>query len=171
MQSEIITIIIPPGMWIDAEGDASRLICVISINGTLLHLEAIRVRHDEQRRELRPVNPEHDADFDHLCSYGSEGRFETTDHQRQEVRARRDAVRVRPAMHIHLVILNVEGDQVGAWATVHAAKAAALVEKLEAHYGGADDHAAHRIAPTAISLLVRFHPHPTTRIPEGRSHP
>ena len=43
-------------------------------------------------------------------------------------------------MHIHIVTLNVEGDQVGAWATVHAAKAAALVEKLEAHYGGADDH-------------------------------
>ena len=45
MQSEIITIIIPPGLWTDADGDASRLICVISINGTLMHLEAIRVRH------------------------------------------------------------------------------------------------------------------------------
>lgn len=43
-------------------------------------------------------------------------------------------------MHIHLVTLNVEGDQVGAWATVHAPKAAALAEKLEDHYGGADDH-------------------------------
>jgi hypothetical protein len=43
-------------------------------------------------------------------------------------------------MTIHIVTLNVEGDQVGAWATVHAAKAEALVEKLEAHYGGADDH-------------------------------
>ena len=43
-------------------------------------------------------------------------------------------------MHIHFVTLNVEGDQVGAWATVHAAKAAALVEKLDAHYGDADDH-------------------------------
>lgn len=43
-------------------------------------------------------------------------------------------------MHIHLVTLNVEGDQVGAWATVHAAKAAALTEKLEAHYSGAEDH-------------------------------
>ena len=79
MQAEIITIIIPPGMWTDAEGDASRLICVISISGTLMHLEAIRVRYVEQRCELRPVNPEHDADFDHLCRYGSEGRFETTD--------------------------------------------------------------------------------------------
>jgi hypothetical protein len=43
-------------------------------------------------------------------------------------------------MHIHIVTLNVEGDQVGAWATEHAPKAAALAEKLEAHYGGADDH-------------------------------
>ena len=43
-------------------------------------------------------------------------------------------------MHIYLVTLNVEGDQVGAWATVHAPKAAALAEKLEDHYGGADDH-------------------------------
>jgi hypothetical protein len=43
-------------------------------------------------------------------------------------------------MHIHIVTLNVEGDQVDAWATVHAAKATALVGKLEAHYGGADDH-------------------------------
>jgi hypothetical protein len=43
-------------------------------------------------------------------------------------------------MQIHIVTLNVEGDQVGAWATVHAIKAAALAEKLEAHYGDADDH-------------------------------
>jgi hypothetical protein len=79
VQSEIITIIIPPGMWTDADGDASRLICVISINGTLMHLEAIHVRHVGQGRELRPVSSKHDADFEHLCSYGSEGRFETTD--------------------------------------------------------------------------------------------
>jgi len=43
-------------------------------------------------------------------------------------------------MHIHVVTLNVEGDQVGAWATVHAERAAALAAKLEAHYGGAEDH-------------------------------
>jgi hypothetical protein len=79
VQAEIITIIIPPGMWTGADGDASRLICVVSINGTLMHLEAICVRYVEERCELRPVNPEHDSDFDHLCSFGSEGRFETTD--------------------------------------------------------------------------------------------
>jgi hypothetical protein len=43
-------------------------------------------------------------------------------------------------MLIHIVTLNVEGDQVGAWATVHEAKAATLATKLEAHYGNADDH-------------------------------
>ena len=43
-------------------------------------------------------------------------------------------------MRIHIVTLNVEGEQVGAWATVHAPKAEALAEKLEAHYGDADDH-------------------------------
>ena len=43
-------------------------------------------------------------------------------------------------MRIHIVTLNVEGDQVGAWATVHESKAAALAEKLEAHYGDADDY-------------------------------
>jgi hypothetical protein len=43
-------------------------------------------------------------------------------------------------MHIHIVTLNVEGDQVGTWATVHPEKAAALASKLEAHYGDAEDH-------------------------------
>lgn len=43
-------------------------------------------------------------------------------------------------MTIHIVTLNVEGDQVGAWATVHAARPRRSFEKLEAHYGGADDH-------------------------------
>ena len=43
-------------------------------------------------------------------------------------------------MRIHIVTLNVEGDQVGIWATVHAAKASALADKLEAHYGDAHDY-------------------------------
>ncbi|HEX6640796.1 MAG TPA: hypothetical protein VF215_06765 [Thermoanaerobaculia bacterium] len=43
-------------------------------------------------------------------------------------------------MQIHIVTLNVEGDQVGAWATVHEIKAEALAAKLEEHYGNADDH-------------------------------
>jgi hypothetical protein len=43
-------------------------------------------------------------------------------------------------MQIHVVILNVEGDQVGAWATAHADKADALAAKIESVYGGADDY-------------------------------
>jgi len=42
-------------------------------------------------------------------------------------------------MRIHVVSLNVEGDQVGIWATVDSTKAAALAAKLEAHYGDAED--------------------------------
>lgn len=42
-------------------------------------------------------------------------------------------------MEIHVVTRNVEGEQVGAWATVHAEKAAALVAKLEAAYREHDD--------------------------------
>lgn len=34
-------------------------------------------------------------------------------------------------MQIHIVTLNVEGDQVGAWATVHGSQADALAAKLE----------------------------------------
>jgi hypothetical protein len=42
-------------------------------------------------------------------------------------------------MQIHVVTLNIEGEQVGAWATVHAEKAAALVEKLEDEYRAEED--------------------------------
>jgi hypothetical protein len=43
-------------------------------------------------------------------------------------------------MQIHIVTLNVEGDQVGAWATIYAPKAEVLAAKLEEHYGDANDH-------------------------------
>lgn len=43
-------------------------------------------------------------------------------------------------MRIHIVTLNVEGDQVGAWATADAEKAEALAARIEAFYGGADDY-------------------------------
>jgi hypothetical protein len=42
-------------------------------------------------------------------------------------------------MHIHIISLNVDGEQIGVWATVDRAKAAALAAKLEAHYGDAED--------------------------------
>lgn len=79
MQSEIITILIPPGMWIDVDGDATRLKCVISISGTLMHLEAIQVHYVGRDREQEAVNPRLANDFDLLCRYGSEGQFDTTD--------------------------------------------------------------------------------------------
>jgi hypothetical protein len=42
-------------------------------------------------------------------------------------------------MEIHLVTINIDGDQAGAWATVHPEKAAALASKLEAAYVEYDD--------------------------------
>jgi hypothetical protein len=41
-------------------------------------------------------------------------------------------------MLIHVVSLNLEGDQVGIWATVHAEKADALAARLEDNYGSDD---------------------------------
>jgi hypothetical protein len=79
VQSEIITIIIPPGMWLDVDGDATRLKAVISVCGTLMHLEAIQVHSVGRDREQEAVNPRLADDFNLLCRYGSEGQFETTD--------------------------------------------------------------------------------------------
>lgn len=79
MQPEIITIVIPPAMWRDVGGDGSLLKCVISINGTLMHLEAMQVRYDGDPREQRSANPLHQADFEALCQFGSEGQFDTSD--------------------------------------------------------------------------------------------
>jgi hypothetical protein len=77
MQHDIITILIPPGMWRDDRGDASKLHCVISICGTMMHLEAIQVREVDGVQEA--VNPELSADFTYLGLYGNEGQFDTTD--------------------------------------------------------------------------------------------
>jgi len=76
MQPDIITILIPPGMWRDTHGDASKLHCVISINGTMMHLEALQVHDVDGLQEA--VNPELAADFTSLRLYGAEGPFETT---------------------------------------------------------------------------------------------
>lgn len=75
MQHDIITILIPPGMWRDDRGDASKLHCVISISGTMMHLEAIQVREVDGVQEA--VNPELSADFTYLGLYGNEGQFDT----------------------------------------------------------------------------------------------
>lgn len=73
MQSEIITIVIPPGMWLDVDQDGSRLKCVISVNGTLMHLDAIQVYYARRERRQRPVARRLQEDFELLCRYGSEG--------------------------------------------------------------------------------------------------
>jgi hypothetical protein len=78
VQSEIITIIIPTGMWNDVEGDATCLKCVISICGTLMHLEAIQVHYVGPGRVQEAVSPRFQDDFNVLCRYGSEGQFDTT---------------------------------------------------------------------------------------------
>lgn len=77
MQPDIIHILIPPGMWRDSRGDATKLHCVISVSGTMMHLEAIEVHYtgDEQQA----VNPDLANDFTYLSLYGSDGPFDTTD--------------------------------------------------------------------------------------------
>lgn len=77
MQHDVIHILIPPGMWRDDRGDASKLHCVISISGTMMHLEAIQVHIADD--EQQPVNPELANDFLYLSLYASDGAFDTTD--------------------------------------------------------------------------------------------
>ena len=78
MQHDIVTIIIPPGMWLDVDGDGTRLKSVINICGTFMHLEAIQVHYVGHDREQEAVNPRLENDFNLLCRYGSEGQFDTT---------------------------------------------------------------------------------------------
>lgn len=77
MQHDIIHILIPPGMWRDDRGDATKLHCVISISGTMMHLEAIQV-HDVGD-EQQPVNRDLTDEFMYLSLYGSDGPFDTTE--------------------------------------------------------------------------------------------
>jgi hypothetical protein len=79
VHSEIITVTIPQATWNDFSGDRSRLICVIDINGTFMHLEAFQVHNVGASNEQQPVNEDHQDDFDLLCRYGTEGEFETTE--------------------------------------------------------------------------------------------
>lgn len=76
MQHDIIHILIPPGMWRDDRGDGTKLHCVISISGTMMHLEAIQVHTD---REQHAVNPELADEFTYVCLFGNEGQFDTTE--------------------------------------------------------------------------------------------
>jgi hypothetical protein len=50
------TLAIAPDQWNDAEGDGSRFVAILIINGVSLHLEALEVRADTdgvQRRAAR----------------------------------------------------------------------------------------------------------------------
>jgi len=77
VQHDIITIIIPPGMWRDTRGNATKLHCVISISGTMLHLEAIQVHEVDGVQQA--VDPELEHDFTFVSLFGNEGQFETTE--------------------------------------------------------------------------------------------
>jgi hypothetical protein len=77
VQHDIIHILIPPGMWRDDRGDETKLHCVISISGTMMHLEAIEVR--EVAGVQAPVNPEFESDFICIGLFGNEGQFDTTE--------------------------------------------------------------------------------------------
>jgi hypothetical protein len=77
MQPDLIHILIPPGMWRDVRGDATKLHCVIVISGTMMHLEAIQVQEVDD--EQQAVNPDLVSDFTYVCLFGSEGTFDTTE--------------------------------------------------------------------------------------------
>lgn len=79
MQADIITLLIPPGMWLDIRGDGTRLTCVLSINGTLLHLEAIEVAYVGNHRTQIATSIRDEQDLALLSQLGSEGPFETTE--------------------------------------------------------------------------------------------
>lgn len=77
MQHDIITIIIPPGMWRDERENATKLHCVISISGTMLHLEAIQVHEVDGVQQA--ISPDLEEDFTYISLFGNEGQFETTE--------------------------------------------------------------------------------------------
>ena len=77
MQHDIIHILIPPGMWRDDRGDGTKLHCVISISGTMMHLEAIQVH--TVNGEQQAVNAELAGEFTYVCLFGNEGQFDTTE--------------------------------------------------------------------------------------------
>lgn len=77
VQHDIIHILIPPRMWRDDRGDASKLHCVINISGTMMHLEAIEVH--TVNGEQQALNPELASDFTYICLFGNEGQFDTTE--------------------------------------------------------------------------------------------
>jgi hypothetical protein len=64
-------------------------------------------------------------------------------------------------MRLHLVTLNIDGDQVGAWATAHAEKAEALAAKLDALSADAEDSFV-GVYRTSVVLEADIETGPTT---------
>jgi hypothetical protein len=65
--------------WQDTRGDGGRLKTIISINDTLMHLEAILVHDVGNDRQQAAVSECDARDFNLLCQLGSEGPFDTTE--------------------------------------------------------------------------------------------
>ncbi len=79
MPEEVIRLRTVLESWRDTHGDSSRLKSLISINDTLMHLEAIQVQLVGDPSVQEAVN-EHDAgDFSLVCRLGSEGPLDTTE--------------------------------------------------------------------------------------------
>ena len=65
--------------WQDTRGDGARLKTIISINDTLMHLEAIQVTDVRDDRQQAAASDCDARDFNLLCQLGSEGPFDTTE--------------------------------------------------------------------------------------------
>jgi len=77
MQHDMIHLLIPPGMWRDDRGNGTKLHCVISISGTLMHLEAIQVHYAGNVQAS--VNEDLADEFTSISRLGSEGTFDVTE--------------------------------------------------------------------------------------------
>lgn len=77
MQHDVIHLLIPPGMWRDDRGNGTKLHCVISISGTLMHLEAIQVHYVSNVQTTADDDLADDLTF--IGRIGNEGTFDTTE--------------------------------------------------------------------------------------------
>jgi hypothetical protein len=75
-ESRVFALSIPDDAWQDTEGDGTRLLATLVINGTYHHLEAIRVTEGDS--EQRAINPVFEEVRSALYAFGGDGAFETT---------------------------------------------------------------------------------------------
>ena len=75
-ESRVFDLSIPDHAWQDTEGDGTRLLATLVINGTYHHLEAIGVT--ERDSEQRAINPMFEDALTALYAFGGDGAFETT---------------------------------------------------------------------------------------------